>query len=245
MAGGAGLMSSVIGSGASLVGGLLANNSLNSGYRDASGKLRSGIDTQQQGLSEAQSAYSPYTGLAASGASGLSNAINSRQMANQPQTSSYDVNNYMNPSAAYSTQQANNAIQSSALAHGGLGGGLAKALSNNANKMAMTNYNNAYQQMIDTNAQKFNQQQQQYTNANDYQQQQIGNRQNLAQLGLSGMNAGQQLQSNYRNNITNQYGNWANLAAENGQNKAGLAFNTANNIGQQLGSGAGSFMGGK
>lgn len=217
-------------------------NDVKASYDQTMGR---GIQTQQQGLDQANAAYLPYTGAAGSTLAGYTGDINGRQQAQGPSLGSYDPNTYLNPSAAYTTSQANTAAQSSSLAHGGLGGGLAKALSNNANKMAMTNYNEAYQKMLDTNAQKFGQGQQLYTNATDYQQQQIANKGNAATLALQGLNAGSQLASGYRGNISNLYGKMADTGLDIGENKASLANSATTSATNSMTAGIGSMAGGK
>lgn len=244
-AGSGGLFSGIVSGIGDAVGAHLALGELNDAKGNYDNAMGQGINAQQQGLDQANAAYQPYTGAASQGISSLGSAINGRQMAAQPQSSSYNVNDYMNPSAAYSTSQANTATQSSSLAHGGLGGGLAKALSNNANKMGMTNYNNAYQQMIDTNSQKFNQGQQQYVNKTDFDQSQIGNRQNYATLALQGLSQGQQLGHGYRDTISSMYGKKADTAMSIGENKASLANTATQSATNSIGAGGGSFLGGK
>lgn len=233
-----------IGALGSIVGGAMGDSALRSAWRRYQENAQKGITNLNAGINNAQAIYDPYYQATGSTITGLSNAINSRQSAPQPEMSNYNVDAYMNPSAAYTTQQANNAMQSSSLAHGGLGGGLGKALSNNANKMAMTNYNNAYQQMIDTNAQRFGQGQQRYANATDYAQSQIGNRQNLASLALQGASAGQGIQQGYRNNIANMWSGAATTGNEFGQNQAGLYSSLASNVGKGLGQAAQTYMAG-
>lgn len=229
----------------SAVGAHLALGELNDAKAGYDQTIGQGIETQQHGLDQANAAYQPYTAAAQGGLAGYTGAINGRQQAQGPSLGSYDPNAYLNPSAAYTTSQANTAAQSSSLAHGGLGGGLGKALSNNANKMAMTNYNEAYQKMLDTNAQKFGQGQQLYTNATDYQQQQIANKGNAATLALQGLNAGSQLASGYRGNISNLYGKMADTGLDIGENKASLANSATTSATNSMTAGIGSMAGGQ
>lgn len=247
-AGAAGLGTGIISGIGSAVGAHLALGELNDAKAGYDKTMGQGIETQQHGLDQANAAYQPYTGAAGSTLAGYTGDINGRQQAQGPSLGSYDPNAYLNPSAAYTTSQANTAAQSSSLAHGGLGGGLGKALSNNANKMAMTNYNEAYQKMLDTNAQKFGQGQQLYTNATDYQQQQIANKGNAATLALQGLSAGSQLASGYRGNISNLYGKMADTGLDIGENKASLAQSATTAATKSLaagGSSSGGIMGGE
>jgi hypothetical protein len=110
--------------------------------------------------------------------------------------------------------------------------------------MAMTNYNNAYNQMLQSNNQNFGQQQQLYTNNNDYQQQQIQNYGNLANTGLSANNANQHLQLGYNSGINNNYGEIAANQQAGYNAKAGIWGNMAQGVGDGLGAGISNIWGG-
>lgn len=59
-----------------------------------------------------------------------------------------DVNQYLDPSMKYQQEQAQRALEQSAIARGGLlSGGTAKALQNQAMQFAQTDYGNAYNRM--------------------------------------------------------------------------------------------------
>lgn len=206
------------------VGMMQANDSLNTANKDYQNLSNKGINTLQQGAAGADTAYQPYTDAGQTGISGLTSGIVNRQQATTPtvtdNSASNAISNYLNPSAAYTTDQSNKAMEANAIASGGTGGGLAKALSANTANLAMTNYNNAYNQMLQGNNQTFNQQQQDYTNNNDYQQQQIQNYQGLANTGLSANNSNQQLQSGYNTGINNDYVGQAEAAWNTNASKA-------------------------
>jgi hypothetical protein len=121
-----------------------------------------------------------------------------------------------------------------------------RALSNNAVGQASTNWNNAYQQMLDAKKTNFGQQQQQYTNTNNYQQQQIENNMGLANTGLQAVSGGQNLASVYNTKINENLGNLG--ATQMGAwGKKGQIFNdatgeTSENVGNFMGQ-AGGMMG--
>lgn len=153
-------------------------------------------------------------------------------------TASNAISNYLNPSAAYTTAQSNNALQASALAGGGnTGGGLAKALSANASNLAMTNYNNAYNQMLQGNNQTFNQQQTNYTNDTNYQNQIYKDTSGLATQGLDANNTSGQINNAYGNSILGGYEGIGN-AYNNMYTGIGNSQNSAWNAAGQQGSNA-------
>lgn len=193
-----------------------ANDSLNTANKDYQNLSNKGIDVLKQGGQAANTAYSPYTSAGETGIGGFTSGIVNRQQAATPTVTDNSaqnaISNYLNPSAAYTTDQSNKQMEANAIASGGTGGGLAKALAANTANLAMTNYNNAYNQMLQGNNQTFNQQQQNYQNNNDYQQQQIQNYGNLANMGLSANNANQQLQQGYNTGINTDYQGQAETA---------------------------------
>lgn len=232
----------------SVVGAWGNDAAIKRGQQQFNAAATAGRGILDQGKQAANSAYSPYTAAGATGVEGLANSITNRQQAQGPTLQTTDPTQtaqYLDPSAAYSTDQANKATQAAGIAGGALGGGMLKALSNNANKMAMTNYNNAFQQQLAANNQNFGQQQQQYTNNNDYQQQQIQNYGNLGTLGLTANTANQQLQGQYNNQLNES---WLKQGdnAQSAYNSRGNSFNNAaNSIGSNLASGISSIWSGK
>lgn len=237
-----------IGLGSKLIGGLGQSNDVQRGMDAFKTSVGQGTNILSAGAQSANQAYQPYTQAGQTGIAGYTNAIQNRQ--NAPMATVTDnsaqnaLTNYLDPSAAYTMDQASKATQASALAKGGMGGGLAKALSNNANKMAMTNYNNAFNQMLQGNAQTFGQQNQNYQNQTAYDQSQIGNWGNLSNLGLTATGQNQQQQLGY-NTLMNQ--NWNDIANSqmSGYNQKGKIFgDTASGIGSSLVSGISSLFGG-
>jgi len=232
----------------SFLGGNAQNKSTQQGMDAYKDYMNQGISTLNQGKSSSNAAFQPYTNAGTQGLQGYQTSIQNRQQAVQPSLSNSNpqtaISSYLDPSAAYTSDQAMKATQASAIAKGGMGGGLAKALSNNANKMAMTNYNNAYQQMLDTGNQNFGQQNTIYGNKTAYDQSQIGNYGNLANMGLQATGTNQGLQYQYNNGINQNYGDLA-ASQQSGYNQKGKTSGDMwNNIGSSLSSGITSLFGG-
>ena len=224
-----------------LVGGIGQSNDVQRGMNAYKNYVGQGTNILSAGAQSANQAYSPYTQAGQTGIQGYTDALQNRQ--NAPMATVTDnsaqnaLTNYLDPSSAYTMDQASKATQASALAKGGMGGGLAKALSNNANKMAQTNYNNAYNQMLQGNAQTFGQQNTNYGNQTAYDQSQIGNYGNLANLGLTAAGQNQSNQLGY-NTLINQ--NWKDIGDNqmSGWGNKGSIFNkTSQGIGNDLVSG--------
>lgn len=232
------------------IGGEKQKNAINRGEAAYNTKAQQGINTLQQGKTDANAAYSPYTAVGATGAGGFSNATQNylSNVGTGPDASKYQsgtgqVSDYLNPSAAYTSDQASKATQASALAKGGMGGGLAKALSNNANQMAMTNYNNAYNQMLNTNQQNYGLANQSWQNNFNAQNQNVANYSNLTNLGLNATNSNQNLLGQYNSGINQDYMTWGNTLQNNANNKAGVGGAQATSMGNGIGSGIASIYG--
>jgi hypothetical protein len=215
------------------------SNDIQQGMQDFQNNVNQGTDVLKQGQAGSNAAFSPYTTAGATGASGMEAAIQGRTQA--PNAAVTDnsagnaIANYLNPSSAYSIDQANKEIQAEGIAGGAVGGGMEKALSNNANQMAQTNYNNAYSQMLAGNNLTNTQQNTNAQNTNNFTQQQVGNFGQLAGLGLNATSSNQGLQAGYNSGINANFGDIA-VDQQSGYNALGKnANNTATNAGNSAG----------
>ena len=233
-----------------LVGGIGQYNDTQRGSKAYRNLANQGINQLQQGKQEANAAFSPYTNAGVEGVAGQTAAtqgymgnVGTAPGAAGYKTTAGGVSDWLNPSAAYSTDQANRAIQASALAKGGVGGGLAKALSNNANQMAMTNWNNAAAQQQGANAQNFGQASTEWTNNKAAQDANLGHWSNLSGMGLQATGANQNLQGQYNTGIDK---NWQGQgdAVQSAWNAKGKIFNdTSTRFGDDLGGGISKIWG--
>jgi len=231
-----------------LAGGLWNSRDISKGMESYRGNVGAGTSVLQGGIQGANDAYSPYTSAGANAMGRALSAVQNRQQAAQPTLSNVDPSQamgYLDPSAAYSTDQSGKAIQAAALASGAGGGGMLKALSNNANDRAMTNYNNAYSQMLNTANTNFSQQQQQHANQTGYDQSQIQNLAGLAGQGLQAVSGNQGINAGYNTGINN---NWGDIAAnqQSGWNALGKnAKDTISGLGSDIAGGIMNIFGGK
>lgn len=217
-----------------IVGGIGATQSLNQGLRDYRNSVNQGTNVLQQGREAGNAAYNPYTTTGAQGAQGELAAIQGRQQAQLPtlsNTSASGVQDWLSPQMRYTQGQAMKSAMAAGAAGGAMGGGMLKALQANSQKLAQGGWNDAYNQMLQANAQNFGQQQQNYANTTDFQQQQIGNLGNLANRGLSAVGQNQSQNLAYNQGINANYGDIANAAYSTGANKANIFGQTASGLG--------------
>lgn len=223
-----------------LVGGIGQYNDTQKGMTAYRNLANQGVQTMQQGKSGANAAFDPYSKAGKTGVQGQTAATQGYLGAVNPEaykSTAGGVNAWLDPSAAYSTDQANRTMQASALAKGGMGGGLAKALANNAQKMAMTNWNNAAAQQFQANNQNFAQNK-------GAQDANVANWAGLTQQGLSATGQNQQLQAGYNSGINQNFMGQGD-AMQSGWNSKGKIFNdTAAGLGNNIGGGIMSIFGG-
>lgn len=232
-------MTGLIGAASSAIGGIGQSRAYNRGLAQYKNFANQGIDQLKSGMQTATQAYDPYAQSGQAGLTGELAAVQGRQQAQLPQlqqTTAESARAWMDPSANYMQDQARKAAQASGLATGATGGGMQKAIADNAAKMGLTAWNNAAAQNLAANQANFGQQQQNYQNTTDYQQQQIGNYGNIANRGLQSQNALQGLLGQYNTGINQNYLNMGQAALGTAQNQGDIWRNTAGNLGKQLGS---------
>ena len=211
------LAGGVIGAGATLWGNAQEQEveaKAKAAYAEQANK---GINTLQSGRAETVNDFNPYLKAGKVGVEGTVQGIQGRVHAGQPIQSNVNpgmvLSDYLNPSAAYTTRLANDSIRSQALAGGAAGGGMLKALSDNANKMAMTNYNEAFIQALNAGKLNFDQDQQIYTNKTNFDQSQIDNNQRLLASGLAANTSLGNISQAYDKDINTAYTDLGNSMA--------------------------------
>lgn len=226
-----------------LIGGMGQYNDTQRGATAYRNLANQGIGALKQGKQESNAAFAPYQEAGVQGASGAAaanagyknEALSGMADTNATRTTAQGTQAYLDPSAAYSTDQARRSLQASALAKGGVGGGLARAVARDAQDRAMTNWNNAFQQQATANQQNFGQANQNWQNKNTVLQNNVGNYQNLMNAGIQGTQANQQIQAGYNTNINQNYMNQGD-ATQGAWNSKGKIFNdTMTGLGNNIG----------
>lgn len=227
--------------GSKLLGGVLGafgqNAMLDSGLRQAKNLVGQGTQTLEAGRTGTDTAFQPYTSTGATAAQGQLDAIQNRQMATQPtltNTSASGVQAWLSPQATWTQNQATKAATAAGVATGATGGGMQRAISADADKRALSNWNDAYKAMLEANAQNFGQQQQQFTNQTGFDQSQIENLGAVANRGVGAVGTNQQLDYNYNTGINQNYGNLADKVLGIKSAQGQLFNNTATNTGNNL-----------
>lgn len=243
----AGPYGTLIGAGIGALGSIFGGKGASDAAKKAAQAQREAAEKANNVLTNAKgvsdTAFSPYTTAGSTGSAGELASIQGRQQAQKAiynPVTAQGAQEYLDPSAQYQMAQANKATQASALAKGGMGGGLAKALSNNSAKMAQTYWTQAQQNQLAAKNQNFNQQDTNYQRDNAYQQSQIDNYGNIANRGLTATGANQTLQEKYNQGISDNITGAGTASANRYANQGQIFSNTASNVGNTLGSAAAS-----
>lgn len=205
-------------------------------YKDQMAQGIAGLQAGQAGLA---GGYSPYTTMGGDAAAGLAQGGYNAVMPGQPVASNYGPSSadpWLSKISDYSLRKANAATQASALAKGGMGGGLARALSDQSQDYAKQYWQDANTAAQNAANMNFGQQQQQYANAANWQNQQAGQQQAMAGLGLQAQSGLQGQNLDYARQL-------ANMHETLGGGLAGQANAKANLMGQYWGT-AGNVAGG-
>lgn len=233
------LIGAGVGALGSVIGGMGASDAASKAAEAQRAAIAEANKTLAAGKSASTAAFNPYTDA---GKTGAESELASVQGRKQAQTAEYNpvtaagAQEYLDPSLNFQIAQATKAGNASALAKGGMGGGLVKALSNNATKMAQTYWTQAQANQLAAKNQNFNQQDTNYQRNNAFQQSQIDNYGNIANRGLTATGANQNILKDYNMGIADNLTGAGNADANKYANKGQIFSNTASNIGNTVGS---------
>lgn len=215
------MVGELISAGGSALGGLAAGNILSGGLSKANSISGQGVDYLKGLNTQQRSDFQPYMQAGQQGLEQYQNLLSQGNQATMPtQSGSFSYDSWKDPSTQYSIDQSNAAINASALASGSVGGGLGRALTNNAQSMAQKAYQSAFDRYLAQNKQDFGQQQQIYQNQTDNYQTQLGGYQNLMGQGLSAAGTTGNLSANFGSGVNQNYLSQAANVMQNARDRA-------------------------
>ncbi len=220
-----------------IAGGMINDSMLSSGMDQAGKKYGMGIDYLKQGNAQQRGDFQPYMQAGQQGLGRYQGMLDQGNQAAMPQQSgAFSFDQWQDPSAQWSMDQSNKAIQASMIAKGAAGGGMGKALQANAANLAGQQYQNAFQRYLAQNQQDFGQQQQQFANQTDNWKTRLGGYGNLAQAGQQAAGTSGQLGLGYGQGVMSGYQNWGNQIKDNYQQRGAVTGVVNKGAGQDLGS---------
>lgn len=220
-----------------LAGGLISDSMLGQGLYRAGRRNQQGIDYLKQGNEQQRGDFAPYMEAGQRGLGRFEGALDQGSGAQGPQQSgAFSFDRWQDPSAQYTMDQANRAINASAIAKGAVGGGLGKALAANSANLAGQQYQNAFQRYLAQNQQDFGQQQQQFANAQDTWKTRLGGYQGMAERGQQAAGTTGQLGLGYGQGVASGYQKWGEQELQNAGDRAGVMGKTISGLGRDMGS---------
>jgi len=235
--GGASVAGNAMGMIGNIAGGVVTDSMLSSGMDNAGKRYGMGIDYLKQGNAQQRGDFQPYMQAGQQGLGRYQGMLDQGNQAAMPQQSgAFSFDQWQDPSARWSMDQSNKAIQASMIARGAAGGGMGKALQANAANLAGQQYQNAFQRYLAQNQQDFGQQQQQFANQTDNWKTRLGGYGNLAQAGQQAAGTSGQLGLGYGHGVMIGYQNWGNQMLQNAGDRAGVMGKTISGAGKDLGS---------
>ena len=217
-----------------LVGMKFGQDDMGQAQQQALAAGQGGVSALQGAQKFAQGAFDPYQQAGTAALGNQAQAVGALGGMQPQKSGAFNFNATVDPSAQYSADQSNRALQASAIAHGAAGGGLATALQRNQNNLSQQAYGNAYDRYLKQNAQDFGQGQQQFANAGQI----AGMYGDMANRGFSAANAnaGMQMQgaSGINQNAMGQMSGIYEQGAANAKNDQAGASNIAAGLGTAL-----------
>jgi hypothetical protein len=234
-------------------GGLLAGNAAAKEARRAAAVAAAQQAEARKALAagrgNAVAAYDPYakfgTDATAMYGEALAGGANAPSFDYKQGEFSYDQ--YKDPGTQFRMDQANKAIQASAIAKGGVGGGLARALQTNSQGMASQEYANSFGRFQDTSKMLYGQAADQWNRDNTTQKQYLDRLQDAQSQGQQGQLAQSALLKDYDSGTASAWmgqasqgivqANYGNEAQSQGYSAFGNA------LGNAAGTGISSWLG--
>lgn len=172
------------GIGANLLQGIMGKDASDRASQRMADAQRAALDYSKQVYGESKDRFDPYLRAGASGLGRLEGLVAGMQAPEWTyQQPEFQFDKFKDPGAQFLIDQAMKAINSSALAKGGLGGGAVNAINSTAANLGNQAFQGAFGRYMDTSKMKYGQAADQYARQREFQNAQIGANQGLAQAG--------------------------------------------------------------
>lgn len=178
-----------LGVGANLLQGWMGSNAAEKAAQQQAEAQRAALAFSQQVYDESKDRFAPYLGAGAEGLGRLEGLVSGMQAPQfDYQQPEFQFDKYKDPNAQYLIDQAMKAINSSAVAKGGLGGGAVSAINSTAGNLGNQAFQGSFQRHMDLSKMKYGQAADQYARQREFQNAQIGANQGLAGMGVGAAN---------------------------------------------------------
>lgn len=239
-----GIASSALSGLTSGIGGMIGGSAASRAAAQQRAALQQGIDFSKGIYDKSVEGFSPYQ-KAGTEALGQYQGMLANQQ--QPefgyQQQEFQFDRWKDPAVANAIQEANKALEASAMAKGGMGGGLAKALQANTANIANQGYSSAFDRW-QKNSQMMNEQaQQKYNRDYGFQSDRLKNYGGLAQTGLGATQDVANLGQGLAQSVSGMYGDMGNAAAQGTIGRSNSALGALSGLSGAITSGLGMLGG--
>lgn len=186
---GALLAGAAIQGGTSILGGILGSNASDRAAAQAAEAQRQALEFQKAIHEEARGNFAPYIAQGTQALGNLQGIAGQAQPGFGYQQDEFSFDKNKDPGAQYLMAEAAKAINASALAKGGMGGGLAKSLATEIGNEGNTAFQGAYGRWMGRSQMLNEQENQKYNRNLGWQQNQFGQQAHIADLGQNSASA--------------------------------------------------------
>jgi hypothetical protein len=220
-----GLASSALSGLTSGIGGMIGGSAASRAAAQQRAAIQQGIDFSQGMYDKSAASFQPYQQAGTQALGQYQGMLEGQQ---QPefgyQQQEFQFDRWKDPSVANAIQEANKALEASAMAKGGMGGGLAKALQENTANIANKGYTSAFDRWKQNSEMMSKQAEDKYKRNYEYQSDRLKNYGGLAQSGMDASKTMAELGSGLAQSVSGMYGDMGNASAQGtiGQSNSAL-----------------------
>lgn len=207
------------------ISGMISGSAASRAAAQQRAALQQGIDFSQGMYDKSAASFQPYQQAGTQALGQYQGMLEGQQ---QPefgyQQQEFQFDRWKDPSVANAIQEANKALEASAMAKGGMGGGLAKSLQANTANIANQGYSSAIDRWQKNSQMMNDQAQQKYGRDYGYQTDRLKNYGGLAQSGMDASKTMAGLGSGLAQSVSGMYGDMGNASAQGtiGQSNSAL-----------------------
>lgn len=239
----------IAGLGAASVGGNLLSGWMGSSAADRASRRQSeaiqkGLDLQKQIYDQTRSDYLPYVQAGLGGLTKYQAALDNFQAPTLGYVQKdFQFDTFKDPGAQYRMEQAMKAINSSAAAKGGMGGGVLRNLQKESQNMASQEYANAYDRWLKDSGMRYGQASDQYTREMNAKMVPMTGYSDIAKMGSGTVANLARVGDQYSTGAGNLYGSMGSAQAAGALGSSNAWSNAMGNILSDAGKLAGTYYG--
>lgn len=226
------------------IGGMFGSSAANRAAAQQRAAIQQGIDFSKGMYDKGVEAFQPYQQAGTQALGQYQGMLEGQQ---QPefgyQQQEFQFDRWKDPAVANAIQEANKAMEASAMAKGGMGGGLAKALQENTANIANKGYTSAFDRWKQNSEMMSKQAEDRYKRNYDYQSDRLKNYGGLAQTGFDAAKNVSTLGQGLAQSVSGMYGDMGNASAQGTIGSSNSALGALSGLSGAVNTGLGMLSG--